>query len=155
MTATPIAERIESLKAGLLGAAIATLTFSLMTLSDRLLFQGPEWAETHQIPILNDWLVTPEFISGAIAALAGFLFGVTYRYIVRQDDNPHLKSGAVLAFGLVRGLAQVDTVLAHQSDPLLLVILTGESVLLFAIAQVGLEVAFRQGWVKPFSSQTD
>jgi hypothetical protein len=156
VTATPIAERIESLKAGLLGAAIATFTFSLMTLSDRILLNFSVWHETRQVPVFfSDWLVAPELISGAIAALAGFLFGVTYRYIVRQDDNPHLKSGAVLAFGLVRGLAQVDTVLAHQSDPLPLVILAGESILLFAIAQVGLEVALRQGWVKPFSSQTD
>jgi hypothetical protein len=36
------------------------------------------------------------------------LFGVTYRYIIQEDSNPQLKAGAVLAFGLVRGLTVLD-----------------------------------------------
>ncbi|NJN88715.1 MAG: hypothetical protein HC881_23575, partial [Leptolyngbyaceae cyanobacterium SL_7_1] len=50
----------------------------------------------------------PMLLQGAIALATGFLFGVSYRYIVRQDENSHLKSGAILAFGIIRGLAQID-----------------------------------------------
>ncbi|HEY9749795.1 MAG TPA: hypothetical protein V6C63_14010, partial [Allocoleopsis sp.] len=92
-------------------------------------------------------------ISGAIAILAGFLFGVTYRYVIREDQNPHLKSGAVLAFGLVRGLAQVDVGFNLQGTLWPFGVLAVESILLFAIARLALDAAIRQGWVRPFNSQ--
>lgn len=47
-------------------------------------------------------------MSGAIAFFSGLLFGVTYRYLIRSDKNPQLKAGGVLAFGLVRGLTQIE-----------------------------------------------
>ncbi|HEY9880926.1 MAG TPA: hypothetical protein V6D29_20880, partial [Leptolyngbyaceae cyanobacterium] len=47
------------------------------------------------------------WVSTAIAAVSGSLFGITYRYAVRRDRNPQLRAGVVLAFSVVRGLAQV------------------------------------------------
>ena len=126
-----VAERIESLKAGGLGAIATTIGFSLLAL----------------IPIQPIALPLLE-VQEAIALVTGFLFGVTYRYIVRQDDNSHLREGAVLAFGLVRGLAQVESSLMAQ--PLLAGTVVLESVVMMAIACVGLEVAMRRGWLKPF-----
>ncbi len=91
-------------------------------------------------------------LSGAIAVIAGVLFGITYRYVVRQDQNSHLKSGAVLAFGLVRGLAQIDVGVMTQGVLLPFVVMALESILLFAIARVVLDHTMSNGWVRPFKS---
>ena len=126
-----VAERIESLKAGGLGAIATTIAFSLTALIP---------LQPIAFPLIG--------AQAAIALVTGFLFGVTYRYIVRQDDNSHLREGAVLAFGLVRGLAQGEKSLITQ--PLMTGAVVLESVAMMAIACVGLEVAMRRGWLKPF-----
>jgi cellobiose-specific phosphotransferase system component IIC len=101
MTAT---ERIESLKAGTLAALSFTLAYSITVVGNNLvLVEQFEVLASLQITIAVNLLVRV-----AAAWLSGFLFGVTYRYVIREDKNPHLKSGAVLAFGLVRGLAPVE-----------------------------------------------
>jgi hypothetical protein len=86
----------------------------------------------------------------AIAAFSGFLFGVTCRYAIRKDENPHLSSGVVLAFGLIRGLAQVNGQDLNPSILPLVLFAILESIFLFAIAYFGLSTAMRVGWVKPF-----
>lgn len=143
------AERLESLKAGILAAISALLVFSLVTLINR-------WALAPQFPQLSSFqtgsLELTLIASGSVAAFAGFLFGVTYRYIVRCDTNSHLKSGAVLAFGLVRGLAQLDVGLNFQGTLLPFAVLALESLLLFAFARLVLDQALQQGWVKPFGA---
>lgn len=131
-------ERVESLKAGVLSAASVTLVFPLTALLNDFL------ASRYASPAMNYW------ISGAIAIFAGFLFGVTYRYIIREDQNSHLKSGAVLAFGLVRGLAQVELCIAAQSDWIPTVSFAIESVLLFAIARLILDSGIAIGWIGRF-----
>nr|WP_228035184.1 hypothetical protein [Oculatella sp. LEGE 06141] len=141
-------ERIESLKAGLIGAIATALVYTSCLVGHSLL------------PQLNSALLSVParlmswtgILSFANAVFAGFLFGVTYRYVIRADQNSHLKSGAVLAFGLVRGLAQVDMGVAVQDSPLTLIVLAAESVVLFAIARLVLDWALQQGWVKPFHS---
>jgi hypothetical protein len=77
-------------------------------------------------------------ISGAI--ISGFLFGVTYRYVVRNDDNPHLKDGTVAAFALVRGLVplQLSTDLIADSGRLSLFL--GESFICFLSSRLLLEL---------------
>lgn len=131
-------ERVESLKAGLLAAGSVALIFPLIALlNDFLVSRYPS------VP-MNYWM------SSAIALLAGFLFGVTYRYIVRQDENSHLKSGAVLAFGLVRGLAQVEMGIANQIAWIPMVSFAIESILLFAIARFVLDWGISLGWVQRF-----
>lgn len=141
------AERFESLKAGIIGA--------IATVSGYGLLHGPVYAIGYQWAGLQhlweDWLTT-DWIAGAIVCLTGFLFGVTYRYIVRQDANAQLKMGAVMAFGLVRGLAQVEMGIGQSESLWLLGLRVLESLLFFAIAVFGLEFAMRQGWIKSFGA---
>lgn len=145
-----LAERIESLKAGTLAALAVCVAFAAIALvnSQVLATQFVNLASL-QVSSIDLTLL----ISGAIAILAGFLFGVTYRYVIREDQNPHLKSGAVLAFGLVRGLAQVDVGFNLQGTLWPFGVLAVESILLFAIARFALDAAIRQSWVRPFPSQ--
>lgn len=132
-TTLTVAERIESLKIGCLAAIAFTLAYLIMLLVQFRLFT--------------------EFNFGgvqiAIAALSGFLFGVTYRYIVQNQENPHLKDGAVLAFGLVRGLVPVETSNGLNEHLLSLSLFLGESLFCFAVARLCLDVTFQNGWLKP------
>ena len=144
-----LAERLESVKAGLVGALAATTMFGALVLVNRWLLIP----RVVQLAPLQFEAAFTVLTSGAIAALSGFLFGITYRYIIRQDKNPHLNSGAVLAFGLVRGFTQAESKL--ETIALLpLVILGAESVLLFAGARLVLDWTLFQGWVKPFGALT-
>nr|WP_290227776.1 hypothetical protein [Trichocoleus desertorum] len=144
-----LAERIESLKAGTLAALSVCVAFAAIALvnSQVLATQFASFASLQIVSIDANLLM-----SGAIAILAGFLFGVTYRYVIREDHNPHLKSGAVLAFGLVRGLAQVDVGFSLQGTLWPFGLLAIESVCLFAIARSTLDFAIQQNWVKRFNS---
>lgn len=127
-------ERIESLKAGGIAGTAFGITYGLSVLVNRAFGLNAE--ET--------------LIKLAIALLSGFLFGVTYRYIIRTDSNSHLKEGAILAFGLVRGGG-----LAEMTDPLsdngvFLAIVLLEGIIGFAIARFCLDIALSRQWLKPF-----
>lgn len=115
--------------------------FCLVTAGNSLLSGQPE---------MN--AVVPFAIRSAIALLSGFLFGVTYRYAIRDDRNPHLKSGVVFAFGLVRGLAQVDGALDGAKAPLFVAVWAIESVLFFAMASGVLDWAIERRWVQALKS---
>ncbi len=143
-------DRLESFKAGILGAFAAAVMFSILLLINSSILAS-RFEVLRALRIDNSSLL--ELISLAIAAISGFLFGVTYRYIVRSDRNPHLNSGAVAAFGLVRSLAQVDTGLHLQSHNLWwFVAIAMESILLFAIARFVLDIAISWGWIEAFQS---
>lgn len=142
-------ERWESLKAGIIGAIAAGLLFSLLTLLETKILHT--YLPVSLTESGRSWGI-PFLISLAIATLAGFLFAVTYRYVIRQDQNFHLGSGAVMAFGLVRGLAQVDVGVQAEFAPLTLVMMVLDSVLLFAGLRLVLDWAIAQGWLKPFSN---
>ncbi len=145
MTAT---ERIESLKAGTLAALSFTLAYSITVVGNNLvLVEQFDVLAALQITSTVDFLVRI-----AIASLSGFLFGVTYRYVIRDDENPHLKSGAVLAFGLVRGLAPVEVEQNLTAAFWLLGVLGVESVLCFLVARLTLDLALHRHWVKSFKS---
>lgn len=141
-----MAERLESLKAGILAGFSLVVAFGFTILAN--IWLSAHWSILASLKV--DRPDFPWFFSGAIAAMSGFLFGVTYRYIIREDENPHLKSGAVLAFGLVRGLAQVDTGFKNWGEVLPLLVLGGESVFLFAIAAFIVDVAMEKQWLKRF-----
>ncbi len=149
------AERIESLKAGTLAGISLFLAFSAIALGNSLIF-GHSWESLLNLPIITlDWNI---LFQGAIAFISGFLFGVTYRYIIRQDRNPHLKSGAVLAFGSVRGLGQIDVGLNSEArliDLWPLMVLGIESVVAFAVVGLVLDLGISQRWIKPFSSSSN
>lgn len=150
------AERVESLKAGSLAGLLAALFFGGTLVGNPALLRWLMPLLGKSMNALEIAPVTPPdfrlLASWTIAAFSGFLFGVTYRYILRKDQNPHLKSGAILAFGLVRGLAQIDSVLVDQQSLLPCAILGLESILLFMVARLGLDSALQQGWIKPFAS---
>jgi hypothetical protein len=75
---------------GLQAAAVSTLAGTLASLPFSLVVDG-------------GWGLGTLLSQGGIV-LSCLLFGVTYRYIIRRDlGNLQLKSGAVAAFGLVRG----------------------------------------------------
>lgn len=128
------AERLASLKVAVVGGVVAGLvTAGLELLPDPLNF-------TASLITLNFWLQT------AIAGLSGALFALTYRYAIRQDENPQLKTGVVLAFTLVRGLAQED--LDENLVPLLLT--CSESLLLFGLTALIINFGMQRGYLKPF-----
>ncbi|MCY7282804.1 MAG: hypothetical protein LH679_05045, partial [Cyanobacteria bacterium CAN_BIN43] len=119
-----LAERIESIKAGVVASLSVTIAFCGASLINRLILA----TRFEPLSGLQVSAVGISFLlSGVIAAIAGVLFGITYRYVVRQDQNSHLKSGAVLAFGLVRGLAQIDVGVMTQGSLLPFVVLALES----------------------------
>lgn len=144
-----MAERLESLKAGVIGGISLCLAFVITSLVNTLVLAKyfPILAILHQDINWHWWL------SGGIAGFSGLLFGVTYRYIIRTDDNPQLKSGGVLAFGLVRGLTQIEVNGNFTSMLMPNLILAGESILWFAIGAIALNTTMQLGWVKPFSGE--
>jgi hypothetical protein len=143
-----MAERLESLKAGVIGSISLGLDFLSNSCINIL------WI-TKYFPILSyeqiDLVNLQMLLNGMIAGFSGFLFGVTYRYIIRLDANPHLKTGGVWAFGLVRGLTQIEVGWNINNSVLPFLILAGESILWFALAAFVLDTAILRKWLKPFS----
>jgi hypothetical protein len=143
-----MAERIESLKAGTLAALSFTLAYSLIAL-------GNSWVLAELFETLAALQITTPvavLVKVGVAWISGFLFGVTYRYVIRDDKNPHLKDGAVLAFGLVRGLAPVEGQHNLTEAFWSLGVLGIESLLCFAIARLILDWAHDNHWLKPLKS---
>ncbi|MEH2127367.1 hypothetical protein [Nostoc sp.] len=143
-----MAERIESLKAGIVGGLCVCFSFAIASLLNTFVL-----AKYFQILACLQCDVNWRLlVSGAIAAFTGFLFGVTYRYIIRSDQNPQLKAGGVLAFGLVRGLTQIELGWNSHITIWPFLVLAAESLLWFALAALALDLAIQFRWVKPFSS---
>lgn len=146
------AERIASLQAAVLGGSCAGLLSLSLLLSHRWLHHR-DWPDlSHLFTSLAGLTL---LVNGAIAILSGALFALTYRYAIRQDHNPQLNIGVVLAFTLVRGLAQVDagSAIAQRLWPFLSA--CGESLLLFGGTAIALNFAFHQKWLKPFGGDGD
>ena len=130
------AERVESAKAAACSAIFGTALSAPLLLS-----QSP------------GGFVTAESLGGVFVSTA--LFGVVYRYAVRDDfGNDELKFGVLGAFGLTRGLGEADVYL-HGSDATSFsswaeaALLAGESVLTFAFAYAALEYGFKNDYLKP------
>lgn len=157
------AERIESLKAGIVSAAVGTTVFGVITVvcisavnaigsSNQELATGEFISrELNDLLVVNlNLAVHPDIVvQGGIAALSSFLFGVTYRYVVRSDQNLQLQAGAVLAFGLVRGLAQISSTWMSQPYWISAAQLT-TSLLMFATAALLLDWLMHRGWLQRF-----
>ncbi len=135
-------ERIESVKAGSLSGIATGMAYGAILGLDRLVFSRHSGA------------LSSVALEVAIAITGGFLFGVTYRYIIRTDRNDHLNSGAVLAFGLVRGLAQVNVRDVEMSQIGLNSLTVAENILLFTIARHTLDYALAARWILPFKSSS-
>ncbi|MBW4466963.1 MAG: hypothetical protein KME07_16185 [Pegethrix bostrychoides GSE-TBD4-15B] len=139
-----VTERIESLKAGLAGAAAATSAFGLAA-------TGRLWLSLGLDLGLDLAPATALGSQATVALLSGFLFGVTYRYVIRADRNSHLQSGAVLAFGLVRGLAPIQSLRLDWQAALQIGLQLTESLLLFSLAALLIDWLMRRGWIQRFS----
>lgn len=148
LDAQRMAERLESLKAGIIGGLSVCFAFALSSLLNT--FVLAKYFQT--LACLQNDLDWHLWVSGAVASFIGLLFGVTYRYIIRSDKNPQLKAGGVLAFGLVRGLTQIELGWNSHSTIWPFLVLAGESVLWFAWAVITLNVAIKLRWIKPFLS---
>ena len=138
-----VTERIESVKAGIVGAGAFTVAESIFWLAKSLFIN---FVSDNATTIAINWIWSIEL---AIGAVSGFLFGVTYRYVIRSDRNSHLNDGAVLAFGLVRGLALIENNLV-LSELLSLGGLVLQSIICFAIARLVLDLAIARKLIKPF-----
>ena len=139
-----VTERIESVKAGIVGAggfAIAQLGIVLLRATIANAF-----TQYNLTSITIDWEFLFHLFFGAVS---GFLFGVTYRYIIRDDRNSHLNDGAVFAFGLVRGLALIENNLVW-SELLWLLFSIAQSIICFAIARFILDLAMSGKSIEPF-----
>lgn len=134
-------ERLESAKAAAIAAAVGTVAEVPFALS--------------QVSSIEQ-LVLPLGVAFASCAL----FGVTFRYVIRRDlDDSHLKSGAVAAFGFVKGLGMLsrgpplelswESLFSHGIDGAVLV---SQSVLIFAFASISLDFCFKMKLLKPFPS---
>lgn len=150
-------EKIESVKAGTIAALCLLVVFAIAQ-------RVNHWILAQQTENLAQNLPQLEVaIASAVGvAVSGFLFGMTYRYVIRDDRNPHLKSGVVLAFGLVRAIPQVEPGISHLISNLPnleyfwpFAILGLESLILFATAQIVLDWAIARNWVKPFGSSSN
>jgi hypothetical protein len=120
-------ERIESIQVGSISALAFLVPYLLFLTVDRL-FLG------ESLTLIGAFVK----ISGAI--ISGFLFGVTYRYVVRNDDNPHLKDGTVAAFALVRGLVPLQLSTDLIADAWQLSLFLGESFICFLSSRLLLEL---------------
>lgn len=139
------AERFESLKAGTVSGLMTAIAYLGLAIALSLTAGGDA---TLAVSILG-W---SRLLSLASVALSGFLFGVTYRYAIRQDRNPQLKAGVVMAFGLVRAIAQVDVGLGLHASPIALALWALESLMLFAIAAWVLDWAIAHQVIQPMTS---
>ena len=120
-------ERIESIQVGSISALAFLVPYLLFLTVDRLFLGG-------SLTVIGAFVK----ISGAI--ISGFLFGVTYRYVVRNDDNPHLKDGTVAAFALVRGLVPLQLSTDLIADAWQLSLFLGESFICFLSSRLLLEL---------------
>ncbi|MEM6613393.1 MAG: hypothetical protein AAF652_14270 [Cyanobacteria bacterium P01_C01_bin.72] len=141
---TLVKERIESVKAGIVGAGAFSIAELLFSVARGLIFSSVFDADFTALIFDVQWV-----IELAIGAVSGFLFGVTYRYVIRSDRNSHLNDGAVLAFGLVRGLALIEKNLI-LSELLSLGGLVLQSIICFAIARLVLDLALARKLIKPY-----
>lgn len=99
-------------------------------------------------------------LSLAASVGACFLFGVTYRYAVRQDaSNTQLKAGVLAAFALVKSIGAGDVLQASAGGNLDVQLLgtaglyAAQSMLTFAFAATALEAAFGAGLLRRCGQQ--
>ncbi|MEA5486244.1 MULTISPECIES: hypothetical protein [Pseudanabaena] len=153
-----VADRIESFKAGFLGAIASVFAFFAIALLHHFLQNFLSVQLISSFELSNPFIL---LIKLGIIGFSGFLFAVTYRYIVRRDRNSHLKSGAILAFACIRSFGAIDhdlptlTLLPLVQLALVSAILLLENVAWLAIVQSLLETAIQYKWIAAFGSAKD
>ncbi|KAG9452622.1 hypothetical protein H6P81_005526 [Aristolochia fimbriata] len=136
-------ERFESVKAAAVSAIVGTLAGTPLLL--------PTVATESEL-----------FLHLGVILVSCALFGVTFRYTVRRDlDNIQLKTGTSAAFGLIKGLAELEagpplefstgSFVAHVLDGAVYV---SQSLLTFLFASIALDYCFKLGILSPFPIKT-
>lgn len=174
-------ERLESLKAGIFAALAVICCHGFIALLGYGISQNSViWkynlytdfafgSDLFKIDFKIEEFFFNFFLGSAIAIASGFLFGATYRYVVRTDNNPHLQSGAVSAFALVRAMGQLQGNLQSLDlsnlnlsnldlsnlDWIAIALIFGESFAWFASAAFILDLAMEKGWLKRFSGEME
>ncbi|BBC26313.1 hypothetical protein [Pseudanabaena sp. ABRG5-3] len=152
-----VADRIESFKAGFLGVIASVFAFFAIALLHHFLqnfLTGEQLISSFELG--NSFIL---LIKLGMIGFSGFLFAVTYRYIVRRDRNSHLKSGAILAFACIRSFGAIDrdlptlTLLPLVQLALVSAILLLENIAWLAIVQSLLETAIQHKWIAAFGSE--
>ena len=153
-----VADRLESFKAGFLGAIASVFAFFAIALLHHFLQNFLTVQLIISFELGNPFIL---LIKLGMIGFSGFLFAVTYRYIVRRDRNSHLKSGAILAFACIRSFSAIDrdlpalTLLPLVQLALAIAILLLENVAWLAIVQSLLETAIQHKWIAAFGSVKD
>ena len=141
-------DRIASLKAAAVGAIALFVT--------RLAFDITQGTTIAQPDL---WIGT---------ALCGGVFGLTYRYVLRQESDIHLSTGAIAAFTIARAAGQWEgpqasndaiiwsdllqqLAIGHWQSLVPLATTIGFLAIAngipFVIAALAIELAFDRGWV--------
>jgi hypothetical protein len=157
-----MAERLESVKAAIIGSFGAIFTFIIVSQTNLLISVKLPAFDLNQIAVFNSLFDFHWWLGASIASFSGLLFGITYRYIIRDDNNFQLKTGGVMAFGIVRWLVQVEMILKVPisiddffSLALLLFVLLVESIFLFGLSALLVDKAIQLGWLQAFKSLVD
>jgi hypothetical protein len=96
-------EKIESVKAAVfsaIGGSLAVIPYAI--LKGAVLHFNADW----------------EFNCDGLLILTAPLFGITYRYAIRRDNNPNLKQGVIGAFVITRAVASLKVADICTSIPL-------------------------------------
>jgi hypothetical protein len=96
-------EKIESVKAAVfsaIGGSLAVIPYAI--LKGAILHFNADW----------------EFNCDGLLILTAPLFGITYRYAIRRDNNPNLKQGVIGAFVITRAVASLKVADICTSIPL-------------------------------------
>lgn len=153
-----VADRIESFKAGFLGAIASVFAFFAIALLHHFLQNFLTVQLISSFELGNPFIL---LIKLGMIGFSGFLFAVTYRYIVRRDRNSHLKSGAILAFACIRSFGTIErdlsalTLLPLAQIAFAIAILLLENIAWLAIVQIILETAIQHKWIAAFGSVKD
>ncbi|KMZ66192.1 hypothetical protein ZOSMA_2G02030 [Zostera marina] len=135
------AERLESLKAAIVSSIAGTLAALPISLTVAI----------SEMQLIQNLVVI---------SISCFLFGATFRYAMRRDlDNIHLKTGTCAAFGIVKGLAAVDTStkslldfndIGFMQQVLEQAVYFSESILIFIFSAIALDFCFKAELLDPF-----
>ena len=109
-TSSSLSDRIESVKVAITSGIAGTIVSSPFSLITGIISQFD-----------SDWQVKHVSLFFSL-----FLFGITYRYAVRKDENSNLKQGVIVAFALTRALAMVDaysscSIFAHDCGIIIII----------------------------------
>lgn len=131
-------QRIYSLRAGMVASVVVAIADGVGLLFNHY-FLGWELGGT--------WGFLLSLLG---AGFSGFLFGVTYRYLINPQRDHHLEMGAVGAFALVKvlGLVESQGAALTMAQGVMWAVLLGEYLLGFSLARWLIHGAIARRWIR-------